>query len=96
MIFFLAQVAILVLQMRRVDRDNLEIIVNISPQNFYCDPSLELSCPDGSNEGSQYIYWSRNKKNYLELTLKSHLIWSSECEVMKVTVSIIKKLQSSR
>ena len=31
----------------------------------YCDPSLELSQRDGSNEGSQCMFSLRNKKNYL-------------------------------
>ena len=34
-------------------------------KNMFCDPSLAPSCQDGSNEGSQYIFSLRNKKNYL-------------------------------
>ena len=33
-------------QIRRGNRDNLEMIVHISPQNICCDPSLE---PSGHN-----------------------------------------------
>ena len=33
--------------------------------NIYCDPSLEPPRRDGSNEGSQCMYWLRNKKNFL-------------------------------
>ena len=34
-------------------------------KNIFCDPSLEPSCQDGSNEGSQYVFSLRNKKKYL-------------------------------
>ena len=34
-------------------------------KNIFCDPSLELSHRDGSNEGSQHIFSLRNRKNYL-------------------------------
>ena len=47
-----------VLQIRRGKWDNLGIIF----QNVYCDPSLEPSCRDGSNEGSQHDFL-RKKKN---------------------------------
>ena len=32
-------------------------------KNISCDPSLEASCQDGSNEESQYMFSLRNKKN---------------------------------
>ena len=50
-------------QIRRGDRGTLGIIFNISPQNIYCDPSLEPPRRDGSNEGSQCMFSLRNKKN---------------------------------
>ena len=53
------------LQMRRVNRDNYGIIGHISIKNTFCDPSLEPSHRDGSNEGSQHMFSLRNKKNYL-------------------------------
>ena len=34
-------------------------------KNIFCDPSLEPSSPDGSNEGPQHMFVLRNKKNYL-------------------------------
>ena len=34
-------------------------------QNLFCDPSLEPSRRDGSNEGLQHMFSLRNKKNYL-------------------------------
>ena len=50
------------LQIKRDNRDNYTIFV---PKNISCDPSLEPSHPDGSNEGSQHMFSLRNKKNYL-------------------------------
>ena len=47
------------------NRDNLEITSHVSHKNRFCDPSLELSRQDGSNEGSQHMILLRNKKNYL-------------------------------
>ena len=47
-----------VLQIRRSNRGNLGIISHISP----CNPSLEPSWRDGSNEGSQHMFSLRNKK----------------------------------
>ena len=32
---------------------------------IFCDPPLQPSFQDGSNEGSQHIVLLRNKKNYL-------------------------------
>ena len=54
-----------VLQIRRGNRDDLGIIFLILHKNIHCDPSLEPSCQDGSNEGSQHMFSLRNKKNYL-------------------------------
>ena len=45
----------LVLQKRRGKMDNWGIIFNITVQNICCDPSLEPSHQDGSNEGSQHV-----------------------------------------
>ena len=52
-----------VLQKRRGNRDNLDIISHISPENKFCDISLEPS--HGSNDRSQNMLSLRNKKNYL-------------------------------
>ena len=46
---------------------NLVIMSLISPQIF-CDPLLEPSYRDGSNEGSQHMFSLRNKKNIFELS----------------------------
>ena len=51
-----------VLQIRRDNKDNLGISIYASP---FCDPSLEPSYRDSSNEGSQHMFSLRNKKNYL-------------------------------
>ena len=53
-----------VLQIRRGNRDNLGIIFLFLSLKHICDPSLEPSRRDGSNEGSQHMFWLRNKKNY--------------------------------
>ena len=34
-------------------------------KNIFYDPSLEPSCKDNSNEGSQHMFSLRNKKNYI-------------------------------
>ena len=48
------------------NRDNLGIISHIfSLKNIFCDPSLERSHRDGSDEGSQHMFSTQNKKNYL-------------------------------
>ena len=56
-------------------RDNLGIISHISTQKRICDPSLEPSHQDGSNEGSQHMFLLRNKKklslNYPQYPLLS-------------------------
>ena len=54
-----------------VNRDNLGIIFLIVPQKIHCDPSLESSRPDGSNEGSQCMFLLRNKKNYLGIIVNT-------------------------
>ena len=52
-------------QMRRGNRDSLVVIFLISPYiNLFCDPSLEPSHRDGSNEGSQHRFSLKNKKKY--------------------------------
>ena len=43
---------ITVLQIRRGNRNNLGIINHILHKNIFCDPSLEPSRRDGSNDGS--------------------------------------------
>ena len=37
-------------------------------KNIFCDQSLEPSCQDGSNEGSQHMFSLRNKKNIYKLS----------------------------
>ena len=59
-IFFLHE--IIVLQIRRGNKDNLGIIFHIYHQNIFRDPSLEPSRRDGSNEGSQHMFSLRNKE----------------------------------
>ena len=55
-----------VLQIRMGNRDNFGIFIHIFPyKKHICDPSLEPSCQDGSNEGSQHMLILRNKKNHL-------------------------------
>ena len=44
-------------QIRQAIRDKLGIIVRISVQKtLCCDPTLETSPRDGSNDGSQHIF----------------------------------------
>ena len=57
------------LQIRRGNRDNFKIISLMRlNKNIFCDPSLEPSCRDGSNEGSQHMFLLKNKKNYPPLS----------------------------
>ena len=68
------------LQIRNGNWDSLVIISLISPQNKFCDPSLEPSCQDGSNEGSQHMFSLINMENYLlnyppHPLLSGALIW---------------------
>ena len=51
-------------EIRRLIKDNRPYF-SIKNNNIFCDPSLESSCQDGSNEGSQDMFLLRNKKNYL-------------------------------
>ena len=73
-----------VLQIRRNNWDYYGIISLICHKNIYCDPSLEPSCQDSSNEGSQCIFLLRNKKIKSELSLLPLLIWSAECYLLAV------------
>ena len=52
---------------RRGNRDtcNLTKFPLFLHKNIHCDPSLEPSLRDGSNEGSQCMFSLRNKKSYL-------------------------------
>ena len=52
------------LQIRESIEDNSKIIVFISERNICCDPSLEPSQRDGSNDGSQNMFSRRNMANY--------------------------------
>ena len=51
---------------KKGNRDNLEIILH---ENIHCDPSLEPSHRDGSNERSHCMFSLRNKKNYIRIIL---------------------------
>ena len=46
-----------VLQTRSSNRDNLLKIYLFFNKNIHCDPSLEPSQQDGSNEGSQCMFY---------------------------------------
>ena len=59
------ELGVSVLQIRSGNRDNLGIISHFLHKYILCDPSLEPSRRDGSNEGSQYMFSMRNKKNNL-------------------------------
>ena len=63
------------LQIRRGKQDNSGIVMHVSSLNLFCDPPLESSQRDGSNEGSQYMFSLRNKEklssNYLQYPLLS-------------------------
>ena len=71
--------------------DNLGITSHTSPKNIFCDPSLEPSHGDGSNEGLQHMFSLRNKKklslNYPQHPLLSgallftHLIWRQNLQL---------------
>ena len=54
-----------VLQIRRDERDNLGINFHIAHLNVSCDPSLKLSCQDGSSVGSPHLIWLKYRKKYL-------------------------------
>ena len=45
-----------VLQIRKGNGGNLEIIYHIFSLKIFCDPSIEPSRRDGSNEGSQNMF----------------------------------------
>ena len=51
-------------KLKRGNRDNLGIIFSFFYEYILCDPSLELSRQDNSNEALQHIFSFRNKKNY--------------------------------
>ena len=61
-----------VLQKRRSNLDNLGIIFHTrsTSLNKCCDPLLEPSLRDGSNEGLQYMFSLTNKQNYPRIILK--------------------------
>ena len=63
-------------QIRRGNRKNLGITLHITPLK-YCDTSLEPSCQDGSNEGSQHMFSLRKKEKLSELSSIPPLTWSS-------------------
>ena len=54
-----------VLQIRRSDGDGLGTVVHVFYGNVFCDPSLEPSHRDGSNEWSQHMFSLRSRRNCL-------------------------------
>ena len=56
------------LQIRKDDRDNLETMTIFFHKNIFCDPSLESSRRDGSNEGSQHMFLLKKKKIIFQLS----------------------------
>ena len=52
------------LQIRRSIEDNSTIIFPIFHENICCDPSLEPSQRDGSDDESQNMFLWRNMDNY--------------------------------
>ena len=70
-----------VLQIRMDNRDNFGIFIHIIRKKHICDPSLEPSHRDGSNEGPQHMFSFRNKKksslNYSQYLLLSGALISS-------------------
>ena len=53
-----------VLQIRESTEDSSKIIFLFLIENICCDPSLESSRRDGSNDGSQNMFKWRNIDNY--------------------------------
>ena len=51
--------------------DTLGKISHSLHQNIFCDPSLEPSHQDSSNEGSQCMFLWRNEKNHLLIILNT-------------------------
>ena len=47
-------------------------------ENICCDPSLEPSRRDGSNDGSQYMFYWKNIDNYPKIIPVSLLMWSTD------------------
>ena len=66
------------LQIRGGIEDNSKIIFPISQQNISCDPSLESSSQDGSNDGSQNMFLWKQIDNYPKITLLALHIWSTD------------------
>ena len=71
-----------VLQIIRGNKDNLGIILHIFHKYKSCDTSLEWSCQDGTNEGSQHKCLSRNKNifDYPCYPLLSGVFWVNSKE----------------
>ena len=47
-------------------------------ENICCGYLLEVPCQGASNEYSQYMFSSRNKKNISNFRLKKYLIWMTQ------------------
>ena len=62
-------------QIRRSNWDTLGIISHISLYKIFCDPPLEPSHRDGSNEGSQHMFFfEKIRKSIFELSSITPLI----------------------
>ena len=53
------------LQIRRSEGDGLGMVDRVFYGNMFCDPSLEPSHRDGSNEWSQHMFSLRDRRNRL-------------------------------
>ena len=55
---------------------------------MYCDPSLELSQRDGSNDGSQYIFMEKYGELSLNFLSKQKLFLNSNLTLIFSPISI--------
>ena len=62
--------------------------------NICCDPPLEPSRRDGSNEGSQHMFLMRNQKIIRNLSSIPILIWSSVKRLWSVTEHLKMNISS--
>ena len=70
------------LQIGMGKKDLLGIILHTTPLNIYCDPSVEPSHRDGSDEGSQQMFLLR-KKEKLSLNFSQYPLFSGALIVKK-------------
>ena len=88
----LAEKNMIKLQLRGGIEDNSKIFFLFLNENISCDPSLEPSWGDGSNEGSQICFFME-KYGKLSLNYTPLLIWSIALSISihtnKVSVQIL-------